>query len=304
MNTREQKKIILGTALWGWGVDKKDAFELLDAYVDSGGTTVDTASNYPINGVASDCGKASQWLGEWIKQNPSVELSVLLKMGAVDNMGSSDTELTAIAVRDAVAHYQDVLTDKLSIVAVHWDNRDRASISAISETLNEFQALRRSGLEVGFSGVKHPQIYRELAPELSNDWWIQVKENALTRASRAHYSPHFPNARYLAYGINMGGVKSHSSQSGSSVALRGIHQPDELIEKISSFISDENVWDRAPKGIVEFSLALAMSNPNLAGIIIGPRDIGQLEHTLEFCKTVPSDGALYENICSGVPLYR
>lgn len=304
MDTCSSKQVILGSALWGWGVDKEEVFRILDAFATSGGEVVDTASNYPINGIATDCGRASQWLAEWIKQNQSTELSVLLKVGAVDNSGSPYADLSAASLRDAVARYQELFSGRVSVVAIHWDSRGRGDISAVSESLGELKELRKSGLRVGFSGVNHPEIYRELAPELSDEWWIQVKENALTRAARQHYSPHFPNAKYLAYGINMGGVKNRSAHSDSSVALRGISPPEELVERISSFLREEKMWSQRPQSIVEFSLALAMSNPNLAGLIVGPRNVEQLQHTLNFSKERLFDNELYEKICSEVPLYR
>ena len=54
--------VVLGGNVFGWTVDRSDAFRLLDAFVDHGGTTIDTADVYPA--WAPGCeGEAVAWLG-------------------------------------------------------------------------------------------------------------------------------------------------------------------------------------------------------------------------------------------------
>jgi hypothetical protein len=43
------KKLMLGTAQWGWSVSKVEAFQLLDIWLKAGHKAVDCATNYPIN---------------------------------------------------------------------------------------------------------------------------------------------------------------------------------------------------------------------------------------------------------------
>ena len=42
----KNKNIFLGTALWGWGVNQKEAFNLLDHYYNLGLRHIDTALIY------------------------------------------------------------------------------------------------------------------------------------------------------------------------------------------------------------------------------------------------------------------
>ena len=39
-----EKRLILGTALWGWGVSKKEAFLILDNFVENGGLYIEGTS--------------------------------------------------------------------------------------------------------------------------------------------------------------------------------------------------------------------------------------------------------------------
>lgn len=304
MPDRFSKELMLGTALWGWGVDKREAFALLDAFVDLGGQYIDAATNYPINGVAEDFGRAAAWLGEWIKVNSGTRLAVLLKVGSKDNLSSPDSDLSPRVFAHAHTRYQDLFCGSLRVLAVHWDGREKSEASAIAETVQCLDEFNKRGMEIGFSGVKAPEIYQKFAPHLADKWMIQVKENALTRAARNQYAVHFPAARYFAYGINMGGVKSRSNDVNSSVRLRNIQQPLELIDRVLAFVESENFLEPKPNNLIEFSLALAMFNPRLSGAIIGPRNGDQLTHTLNFSKSIRADSEVYERICAAIPLYN
>lgn len=298
------KKLVLGTALWGWGTDKVAAFDLLDAYVSAGGRAVDAASNYPINGVAEDCGKAMRWLAEWCQQNPETTLSVLVKIGSLNNSGKPDFDLTPATIYRHESRLRDLFGDNLSAIAVHWDDRTMAEVGAIAETVGALADIKSRGLNIGLSGVKSPEAYLAVAPNLSSEWLIQVKENPLTCSARLAYRKSFPCAKYFAYGINMGGVKNLEDEESASVTLRGISVPGELLDRISNYIVQHK--DTAPvlSSIVEFSLALAASNPHLHGLIIGPRNLSQLEHTFQLCERAGPNSSLYEQLCEGLQLYR
>lgn len=303
MSREFSKQIMLGTALWGWGVEKREVFALLDAFVDLGGQYIDAATNYPINGVAEDFGRAAAWLGEWLNSNTGTKLSVLLKVGSKNNLGSPDADLSPEVFAQAEKRYQEIFRGNLSALAVHWDGREKADTSAIAATIHCLDEIHQRGLQIGFSGVKSPEIYQAVAPHLADKWMIQVKENALTQTARSQYSPYFPKAQYIAYGINMGGVKSRSNDSNSSVSLRNIQQPLELVDRILAFVESDNFLEPKPESLIEFSLALAIFNPYLSGVITGPRNLSQLKHTFEFSRAIQPDPKVYARLCAAVPLY-
>jgi aryl-alcohol dehydrogenase-like predicted oxidoreductase len=275
------KTLVLGTALWGWGVGRATAHQILDRYVALGGRIVDTAANYPINKRPEDFAMAANWIADWVDANGVEVLSILVKIGATDNMGGSDANLQRSFILQSEEFFRGRFGTALSAVAVHWDNRGDGEndADAIAETVDALARLNASGLSIGFSGVRHPELYLKAAPELADKWWIQVKENALTNASRRHYCSAFPNARYLAYGINMGGVKRDPPAENSSVAIRGIKRPDALIERLSAFLDSDHGLRPAPANL----------NPALSGIIVGPRAVEQLESTMRFWELLKAE---------------
>ncbi len=282
---------MLGSALWGWGTTDEEAFELLDAYVESGGSWIDTAVNYPINKQPEDFGRANKILREWIKSNPGADIKVFCKVGSVNNSGGPETALSASDIQVSTELVVGQFGPALQGIGIHWDNRDGEA--DIADTLSGIQAIENEGFKIGFSGIKHPEIYASLAPHLADKWHIQVKENAATHAARSHYQPHFPNAKYYAYGINMGGVKTSAPSANSSVSLRGVTEP-EIAERLRRLIAN---WDSAlitPETLNHLALISTYGNEAISGLILGPRNLDQLSDSLGFIKKIEATGNAVE----------
>ena len=285
------KTLVLGTALWGWGVNRETAHQILDRYVALGGCIVDTAVNYPINKRPEDFSMAVNWIADWVNKKGDGVLSIIVKIGPKDNMGGLEVNLERSAILDSVDFFRDRFGASLAAVAVHFDNRgeDMNDADAIAETVDTLAELNKSGLSIGFSGVRYPELYLKAAPELAEKWWIQVKENALTNESRLHYSSFFSKARYLAYGINMGGIKEVPPDEKSSLALRGINRPTSLVKRLSSFLKSNHNLYPAPMNLNELALITSFLNSALSGLIIGPRNVAQLESTMRYWKLIKNE---------------
>jgi aryl-alcohol dehydrogenase-like predicted oxidoreductase len=283
MSESSEKRLVLGTALWGWSVGRSTAFALLDHFVAGGGCYVDTATNYPINGVPSDFGKATGWLREWLRSNGLNSLRIILKTGAVDNSGKPESQLSAKYLRWTHEHFSSEFEEALDTISTHWDNREDAPAErgAVAEIVDEFRRLAEKGLSIGLSGIKNPELYHRLAPDLSEKWWIQVKENVLTDTARRLYELHFENARFLAYGLNLGGIRPLAEPQGVSATIRNIGYSTEVIRFIEKAAEKTALEYPAIRDIYDFSLYHASRNPRLAGIIVGPSDIGQMARILD-----------------------
>lgn len=71
-NTDEQvSKLCLGTMYYGTKVDKATSFELLDRYMEKGGTFLDSANKYSSWLPGFKGGESELVLGEWMKQRSS-----------------------------------------------------------------------------------------------------------------------------------------------------------------------------------------------------------------------------------------
>ncbi|MGE8484127.1 MAG: aldo/keto reductase [Pseudomonas sp.] len=286
--TPDNKKLVLGTALWGWGIERREAYELLEHFLQSGGSIVDTATNYPINKHKEDFGLAVSWIADWVQQHGETGLALTVKIGSRDNMGSPDVNLTPDHIDRAADTLKNQFGDALSCISIHWDNRadDEYQLAAIAQTVDAMSKLEKAGLSIGLSGIKYPELYFKANPALAEKWIIQVKENFMTRAAREAYQTWFPKAKYLAYGINLGGLKIEAPKTNSSIELRQINIPQLLTERLGHFLNSDHGFAPRPMTLNELAMAASYVNPSLSGVVIGPRNIEQLENTLTYWKSL------------------
>lgn len=278
------KKIILGTALWGWRVTRVEAFKLIESLSKNGEVIIDTATNYPINKCKNDFGLAVRWLTEWTQVHRNDKLSIIVKLGSKNNLGGPEVDLSPKNIIETTKRLRDAFGCSLSCISVHWDNRSDTAQDCItiSQTVDAMREIQETGLSIGLSGIKDPGSYFRSDPSLSRKWVIQVKENFLTDASRKRYQPVFPGAKYFAYGINMGGVKIDNKKTVNSKNPRGIIIDEFFIEKIRKLHKAAKSIEPFPITLNQLSLAFTHCNDSLAGVIIGPTTIKQLEETVDF----------------------
>lgn len=281
MKNRE-KKLILGTALWGWGIDKQEAFLILDSFVKLGGRYVDCATNYPINKNIKDYGLALKWLEEWNNIN-KVKLFIIVKIGSIDNLGSPYYDISRDRILSISENLLKCFNSSLGCVSIHWDNSQigNTSFEIIKETVSAFKEIKDSGLSIGLSGINNPSLYYAAMPELSNDWLIQCKENFLTEKARLNYEKIFPFAEYYAYGINMGGLKISENEESISSKIRQINYSNKLKLLISSSLRDKLILNIGLNTVNDLNMAFIYVKKVYSGIIIGPRTNEQLSSTFK-----------------------
>lgn len=276
---KTDKKLFFGTAMWGWGIDKQAAFNMLNAFIENGGVYVDTATNYPIDKAPQHFGLAIDWLSEWVSIYGEQHLKILVKIGSIDNSGNDRTNLSASNIEKTRNYLDKKLDSSLSCISVHWDNRD--DFDSIGETVNALNSINKSGLDIGISGIMRPDLYYKSAPELDGKWIIQAKNNLVTTGPVDSYLEYFTKSKCLAYGINMGGLKRDFDPS-SSMTLRGIKSDDKILNNVEEFLLSNYSLKPKPTSLNELSLALSYLNPKLDGVIIGPRNIDQLLNSIVY----------------------
>lgn len=272
------ERLLLGTAMWGWSVGEDAAFAMLDAYTAAGGQWVDTAVNYPINGEPGSYGLALRFLSDWLAARPGSHLSVWVKVGSLDNAGSAEVNLAPSAILVWEELLRQSLGGNLRCLGVHWDPREDPFL--IAETVHALASLQGDDLHVGLSGLTRPDLYAAASSSLPFPWWVQVKENLHTRASRLHAAAHLSDARYFAYGINGAGrfTTAGSVQAGSTAALRGLSSEHvELPMAVQRFMQAAHI-----ESVAQLALMFAASNKYLDGVLIGPRTVAQLEANLHW----------------------
>lgn len=285
------KTLLLGSAQWGWTVSRDEAFQLLDAWLASGGRAVDCATNYPINRNPSDFRAAENILQEYTKAHGLTDLQLTMKIGSLDNMRSPEVNLNPSFLQMITEEYQRLFGANLSCVMFHWDNR--TDVSAIRASLETLQRLQlRDGIRPGLSGIAHPEAYAEANADLNLVFDIQVKHNVL-QSDIARYAPLLRSGTHalFAYGINAGGLKLASEYPANSTFLARGGQAEQFaprLEKLNAMLPEWNTaFVRPPvKTMNHLGLIYACLHPELSGLLLGVSSVAQLRETLNYWRNL------------------
>src|SRR5689334_24193268 len=70
--------LVLGGNVFGWTADEKASFAILDAFVDAGGTMIDTADVYSAWVPGHSGGESESVVGRWLKGDPGKRDKVVI----------------------------------------------------------------------------------------------------------------------------------------------------------------------------------------------------------------------------------
>ncbi len=281
--------MLLGTALWGWTIPRETCFALLDAFYAEGFREIDAAVNYPINQNPTDFRASERILLEWITAHGVDDLKVTIKVGSIDNMRTPNHNLSKSFLLLNLDDYRYRLGANLDTFMIHWDNREEEA--PVRETLEALAVAREMGLYTGLSGIRRPDLYAHLNEEagFGFDFRIQIKHNIL-QSDYERYKAFHGARRFIAYGIHAGGIKLNPSEyrPDSSLKARGgnIEMSPPAIERL-------RVWMNAEPDTPDFhrlAMLVAAYSPGIAGIIIGPSSVLQLEHSIAVWKSLGQEG--------------
>ena len=75
--------LVLGGNVFGWTADEATSFRLLDAFVDAGGTMIDTADVYSAWVAGHKGGESETVIGNWLKRDPAkrAKVQIATKVG-------------------------------------------------------------------------------------------------------------------------------------------------------------------------------------------------------------------------------
>lgn len=281
--------LILGTAMWGWTVSEATAFAVLDAFYQHGFRQIDTATNYPINKIPEDFRKAEKILLQWIKTHNIKDLEIIIKVGSINNLRTPEHNLSKSFLLLNLDDYRFQFDSNFHTYMIHWDNRD--SENEIRETLEALDEARKQGLRIGLSGIQYPEIYFKLNQEFQFNFRIQMKHNLL-QSDYQRYTLFHGKPRFIAYGINAGGLKLNTSEYRKDSSLKARGGPTDtmypIVESLQKILKDANQKATRPKlkSMNHIGMLYAYHSADIEGILVGPSSSLQLHDTIEFYRSL------------------
>jgi aryl-alcohol dehydrogenase-like predicted oxidoreductase len=131
--------LAFGGNVFGWSVDERRSFELLDAFVDAGFNLIDTADVYSAWVPGNRGGESETIIGKWLKRSGKRDKVLIATKVAkwVEHRG-----LSPLNIRQAVeGSLKRLQTDHIDLYQSHEDD---ASVP-LSETLGAFATLIEEG---------------------------------------------------------------------------------------------------------------------------------------------------------------
>ena len=132
--------LCFGCNVFGWTVDEKTAFSILDAWVDAGFNFIDTADVYSRWAPGNSGGESEAIIGKWIKQGGRRDRIVLAtKIGSAEgNSANLKADYIRQGVEDSLRRLN---TDCIDLYQAHKDDQG----TPLQETLEAFGKLVAQG---------------------------------------------------------------------------------------------------------------------------------------------------------------
>lgn len=152
--------IVLGGNVFGWAIDEKTSFGILDAFVDAGFNSVDTSDSYARWVPGNPGGESETIIGNWIKRSGKRD-KVLIATKVGEDMGEGRSLKKDYILRECEASLRRLQTDYIDLYQTHFDDE----VTPPEETMQAYAQLIASGKvhAIGASNLSPARLKASLA---------------------------------------------------------------------------------------------------------------------------------------------
>ncbi len=152
--------LMLGGNVFGWNVDEKASFAILDAFIDAGFNAIDTADTYSRWAPGHKGGESETVIGNWLKAGGKrAKVVIATKIG--NDMGEGKTLRKDYLLRAAEACLKRLQVDCIDLLQTHFDDE----VTPVEETLGAYAQLLAQGKvrAIGASNMNPARLNASLA---------------------------------------------------------------------------------------------------------------------------------------------
>ncbi len=277
--------LALGGNVFGWTADEATSFAVLDAFVDAGGTMIDTADVYSAWAPGNSGGESETLIGRWLKRDPAKRERIVIatKVGFMAGLKS-----------ETIGPACDASLARLGIetIDLYYQHTDDASVP-LADSLGAFDALRSAGKirEIGLSQFT-PERLREavdvsatnalLPPCVLQCWYNLVEreklEGPLRDAATACGLGILPFYS-LANGFLAGKYRSQDDLGKSPRGLRNVAYLEGRGQRVLGAL--DAVAADSGAALASVALAWTMAQPGITAPIASATSLEQLGEMIE-----------------------
>lgn len=146
--------IVFGGNVFGWTIDQKQSFEILDAFTGANFNCIDTADVYSRWAPQNSGGESETVIGNWLKSRGNRDKIVLAtKVGS--DMGEGRSLKKDYILRAVEASLKRLNTDYIDLYQTHFD----VESTPVEETLSAYDQLVKDG-KVRWIGASNMSLDR------------------------------------------------------------------------------------------------------------------------------------------------
>lgn len=135
--------LIFGGNVLGWTIDQAQSFRVLDAFVDHGFNTIDTADRYSMWAPGNQGGESETIIGNWLKKNPGKREKLLIFTKIGSDLGKPGQKgLGKAWIMEGVEHSLRRLG--IDCIDLYFSHRPDDA-TPHEETLSAYEALIKAG---------------------------------------------------------------------------------------------------------------------------------------------------------------
>lgn len=170
--------LVLGGNVFGWTADEPTSFAILDAFVDAGGTMIDTADVYSAWVPGHKGGESETVIGRWLEASGKRDrVQIATKVGFTEGLAPESVK------KACDASLQRLGIDRIDLYYQHTDDQR----VPLADSLGTFDELRRAGKirEIGLSQYTPERLAEALSVADSQGYTrpcaLQIWYNLLER---------------------------------------------------------------------------------------------------------------------------
>ncbi len=292
--------LAFGGNVFGWTVDEKTAFGLLDAFVGAGFNLIDTADSYSRWAPGNKGGESETIIGNWMNQRRNRDkVVVATKVGSDMGQGKRDISRKYIlrAVEDSLRRLQ---TDYIDLYQTHWD----VETVPVEETLEAYAYLVKEGKVrwIGASNISPERLKMSLETSDKHGYpRYQTLQPEYNLYERERFEKSY---RKICLDENLGVISYYSLASGF---LTGKYRSETDLTKsargggVRKYLNERgfrilaaldelsNRYDTTPAAI---AIAWLQASPSVAAPIASATSLAQLDSLMKASEIKLSDGAV------------
>ncbi len=289
-------RFCLGTMNFGPLTSEQDSFAIMDRALEVGINFFDTANVY---GWKLGEGITEQIVGRWFAQGGQRRERVVIATKVFGKMGEgmNDRKLSAYHIRRACEEsLRRLQTDHIDLYQMHHVDRD----TPWEEIWQAMDQLVTEGkvIYIGSSNFAGWHITRANAvAERRNSLGLVSEQSLYNLAARMIELEVLPACRELGLGVIPWSPLAGGMLGGILEKIEGGRRASEMVQKrVEKNRPQLEAWEATCREIgqrpAELALAWLLSRPGVAGPIIGPRTIDQLNENLHALEIPMTDEVL------------